>query len=958
MASLAEIKNWFKTGLKPTQIQFWATWDSFWHKDEVIPQSRIQNLITDLENKAEKGAGSRFGIEDNKMPDGINHRFVDMNGKNMKFDHAGDFIINNYTPYGNIEELTAQDEGAVILENDETEGVCTIYRADGSNISYTPPGGYLQLLVSKDGAPYFPKGFYVNYDANNRKWTYRSEFLSGGSYKYQGFVGEKYSDIIAGIPPVMDKGMGQEVVVVEGDKLKKTPIYNVLPATTLNEVTNKGNVSRKNLIISRSGTADTDDNYAEYYDSGYRLYGGYSREPKYDVYIGLQHEMGSAYKGRHFYVWPASPRRNDPGSNPYIIPITVNGKPADKEGNITIDGGSSGTATWGTISGEIEAQQDLVQMVNGNKFGTGDNEMDDDRSVDMDYNSFTYNKVGTFALLGDDTDASETDPALILVPVRADIPDGNLLNRTFIFNEDRSAITNSNEINFELTITENEDTYTDYYTFTKQDFGDRGGIMYCSNYQLWDDENTISIEMTGNYQYRKLNYADVRMQVPPDSGEPETGIKRVMLMNDNGSVSHASEALVLKELSYVELTGKAVVENIPYQHFGEYANIEIVGNDTGYPDYDNYTFLRLNIHYNLSDQLGNEVAVMLDVDGAVGVYGFSSIMIGEYRYFVYDGTIGTVVTPISYFQPTVKPAVVNMKLMEATGNDSYYKPIVTDESGNLFKGSSLSPGLDTVLNTRSSAAFNSITLNNTNEFTILNPVPYTSDPGGMMIKATTGNLAETFYKKNGISIQNAATGSVNLNFPTSGVTAATYNLNVPERNGTLATTDQIPVIPPASGLQEVLAVNSIAEKRGLVRIESKSNDQIGPGLAYGSAKLDLFDTGTGTNAELYVRDYFGFETFLKLGASDASGHGILVNAYNYGLRNVTDHSGSEFNNDLNYVTAGGVKKYFDANIGYTVPTSQTDTGRKGEIRVGSSYVYFCVDTNNWVRLPIDTSRWT
>jgi hypothetical protein len=47
------ILNWFKTGFKPTQDQFWASWQSFWHKDEQIPQSSIANLTTVLAAKAE-----------------------------------------------------------------------------------------------------------------------------------------------------------------------------------------------------------------------------------------------------------------------------------------------------------------------------------------------------------------------------------------------------------------------------------------------------------------------------------------------------------------------------------------------------------------------------------------------------------------------------------------------------------------------------------------------------------------------------------------------------------------------------------------------------------------------------------------------------------------------------------------------------------------------------------------
>lgn len=48
------ILNWFKTGLKPTQAQFWATWASFWHKDEQIPQNSIFGLENTLNAKTDK----------------------------------------------------------------------------------------------------------------------------------------------------------------------------------------------------------------------------------------------------------------------------------------------------------------------------------------------------------------------------------------------------------------------------------------------------------------------------------------------------------------------------------------------------------------------------------------------------------------------------------------------------------------------------------------------------------------------------------------------------------------------------------------------------------------------------------------------------------------------------------------------------------------------------------------
>lgn len=50
--SLATIKNWFKTGLKPSQAQFWDTWDSFRHKSEAVPAAEIDGLDHLLLTKA------------------------------------------------------------------------------------------------------------------------------------------------------------------------------------------------------------------------------------------------------------------------------------------------------------------------------------------------------------------------------------------------------------------------------------------------------------------------------------------------------------------------------------------------------------------------------------------------------------------------------------------------------------------------------------------------------------------------------------------------------------------------------------------------------------------------------------------------------------------------------------------------------------------------------------------
>ncbi|MFP9114591.1 hypothetical protein ACLI1A_11660 [Flavobacterium sp. RHBU_3] len=46
------IIDWFQSGEKPTEQQFADSWMSFWHKDDVIPQSSIEGLETALDEKA------------------------------------------------------------------------------------------------------------------------------------------------------------------------------------------------------------------------------------------------------------------------------------------------------------------------------------------------------------------------------------------------------------------------------------------------------------------------------------------------------------------------------------------------------------------------------------------------------------------------------------------------------------------------------------------------------------------------------------------------------------------------------------------------------------------------------------------------------------------------------------------------------------------------------------------
>jgi hypothetical protein len=52
--SINILRQYFRTGLKPSQGQFWDWFDSFWHKDEKIPLTALDGLQDELDLKADK----------------------------------------------------------------------------------------------------------------------------------------------------------------------------------------------------------------------------------------------------------------------------------------------------------------------------------------------------------------------------------------------------------------------------------------------------------------------------------------------------------------------------------------------------------------------------------------------------------------------------------------------------------------------------------------------------------------------------------------------------------------------------------------------------------------------------------------------------------------------------------------------------------------------------------------
>ncbi len=112
ITALNTIKNWFKTGLKPSQAQFWDTWDSFRHKSEKIPAADVAGIDDLLFAKADKAV-----LDDHLTNENAHAELFAA----AKIVPSGEFIIFKRTP--NHDVLNPDDLVMGIVENQWIIGI-------------------------------------------------------------------------------------------------------------------------------------------------------------------------------------------------------------------------------------------------------------------------------------------------------------------------------------------------------------------------------------------------------------------------------------------------------------------------------------------------------------------------------------------------------------------------------------------------------------------------------------------------------------------------------------------------------------------------------------------------------------------------------------------------------------------------------------------------------------------
>ena len=97
------LKNWFKSKLKPTQAQFWAWMDSYWHKGEKLPISTIDGLGEAVDGKAPiVHHHDQYATNDanSLSSENVEQWKQKLDVDNLQFDDQAISLTNEYADFG------------------------------------------------------------------------------------------------------------------------------------------------------------------------------------------------------------------------------------------------------------------------------------------------------------------------------------------------------------------------------------------------------------------------------------------------------------------------------------------------------------------------------------------------------------------------------------------------------------------------------------------------------------------------------------------------------------------------------------------------------------------------------------------------------------------------------------------------------------------------------------------
>ncbi|MFH6995552.1 hypothetical protein [Flavobacterium sp. FlaQc-48] len=271
--NINSILDWFKTGKKPTQEQFWATWQSFWHKDEKIPQNSIINLTNTLNAKAEKSELDAHKNDPDAHPDlftagdniTITNNVISASGGNLFGDSDNlatgnrvfDAAANNFT-FKNINEfnITGSSTPSFISYIRLSNGIFYSTEIPGKWIFMELYNGIPKSLVNGDELL-----VRLTIDSIEEEILFTASLLpEGGDTLYywiparegstsvvcNGFYGDTDTSIVK-MAVATGTPNSNSIAYFDDNQLKKGKF-----AADLQSVTNGGNVTSHSIIVDDS----------------------------------------------------------------------------------------------------------------------------------------------------------------------------------------------------------------------------------------------------------------------------------------------------------------------------------------------------------------------------------------------------------------------------------------------------------------------------------------------------------------------------------------------------------------------------------------------------------------------------------------------------------------------------------------------------------------------------------
>jgi uncharacterized repeat protein (TIGR01451 family) len=150
--TLETIKSWFKKYDKPTERQFSDTFDSLWHKDEIIPQNKIENLDSTLNQKMDVPDVLHYGDPVSDLDELASLPQASLTPGQRRYVHSEriDFFYNSNALKGDIAPLGQLNNQGFWIKD-----------AAGSNKYIPVKGTYQDIKELKDNNELIPGQRYT-----------------------------------------------------------------------------------------------------------------------------------------------------------------------------------------------------------------------------------------------------------------------------------------------------------------------------------------------------------------------------------------------------------------------------------------------------------------------------------------------------------------------------------------------------------------------------------------------------------------------------------------------------------------------------------------------------------------------------------------------------------------------------------------------------------------------------